>query len=216
MYIVLTIQISKEPASHLFLAPYSCNVPNVSKRFPSFVVHSFDCCICLLPFIFSETQYFSNLLPFTLSNKNHQSEHSTSQSSNWMISKTMSESLWSTSFAPTTQLAMYHVPAPHHTQRNWQVRLIVVSIQFLFEWTLLWLYKMNPSLHTIKISTMMMILIPFLETLAIQAGHDLLLQYTNFHITPTPPKFTITPALLASSTTTTSHVLPAPLPPKPL
>ena len=33
----------------------------------------------------------------------------------------------------------------------------------------------------------------------------LLLQYSNFHTTLMPPKFTIMPVLLASSTTTTSH-----------
>ena len=55
-----------------------------------------------------------------------------------------------------------------HIQQGW---LIVTSIEFILKWAILWLLKLTPSLHPITFSTMMMILIPFLETSAIRAGH---------------------------------------------
>ena len=140
MYILLTIQISKESPSHLFLSAIAAIfLANVSKRFPS------SGTFCWLLRMIASIHLLWNKIPLVIYSHSHFWTKiasgfviSTSQSSNWMISK-KKKSLWAKSFMPTTWHSMYyHAPMPHHTQRNWQGRLIVISHTLISsEWTLI-------------------------------------------------------------------------------
>jgi hypothetical protein len=113
------------------------------------------------------------------------------------------KSLWAKSFTPTTwwHSMYYHAPMPHHTQHDWQGRLIVVIGHTFIssEWTLITAHN-HIFYHDVDLDPIPWKIQPFGRVIFL-----LLLQYSRHHTKLTLPKFTFTQVLLASSTTTTSH-----------
>ena len=163
---------------------YSCNVPNASKRFPD------SGTFCWLLRMLASIHLLWNSIPFVIYFCSHCRTRIASRNNppakaatQWFPKQYWSHydlhhsrqrhDLQCTSHVPahtTPHQTTPHHTTPHPTKLTSQVDCHLNLI--FFEWTLLWLFKLTPSLRTITFSTMMMILIPFLETWAIRrAGH---------------------------------------------
>ena len=168
MYILLTIQISKEPASPLILPAAIAAMFLMSQNDSQAVVSSVNCRVCLL----ASTYLQWNSMPFVIYPCSHSRTRIASRICSFHQPKQQlndfqkMKSLWAKSFTPTTWHSMhYHAPMPHHTQRNWQGRLIVIGHTLISsEW-----YPHHCTQSNFQ--TMMLILIPFLESPNIPAGH---------------------------------------------
>ena len=175
------------------------------------MVHSIDCCVCLLPFIFLKLKTFCNLLPFTLSNKNRQSDlffpPANKAATEW-FPKQMG-SLWAKSFTPTTWHSMYYlVPCfntrPQPTQLTRQVDCHRPYFNFFWvnphhctqsyfpPWCLSW----SHSLKNQPFGRVIFLLLLQYSNITPNWSHQSLQSRRCCLLPPQPPQVTVLPASL--------------------
>ena len=159
-YNSLTFQFSKEPASHLYL-PTIATMFLMSQIEPQAVVHSVDCCVCVLLCFHSPSlkhNIFCNLLLFTLSIKNCLSDlfFPVKAATEWFPKK-LEESLWANHYELNHSRQQHDIQCTTMLQCHTSPNAIDMAGWLSLYCNFFWVNPLH-CIQCITFSTMMLIL----------------------------------------------------------